>query len=158
MHTSSLKCRIAFGMARRGMNDECLRPGSDSFHRGSAYTRRFNMPPAADDVSTAHEHRYNKSPVYASEPIERHGLSKVQQFRYHATCKHPAATRAGEARGYLPHTILENFVRSVSSSIVFVKWISATAAANACERLGGRIFTYSSESLEYVKKRGGGGL
>ena len=40
VHTSSLKCRIAFGMARRGMNDECLRPRSDSFHRGSAYTRR----------------------------------------------------------------------------------------------------------------------
>ena len=30
LHTSSLKCRIALGMARTGMNDECLRPGRDS--------------------------------------------------------------------------------------------------------------------------------
>ena len=71
------------------------------------------MPPAADGVSTAHDNRYNKSPVYASEPIQRHGVSKVQQFRHPAAWKHPAATRAGEARGYLPHTILENFVRSL---------------------------------------------
>ena len=72
------------------------------------------MPPAADDASTAHEQRYNKSPVYASEPMERHGLSKVEQFRYHATCKHSAAVRAGEARGALPHTNLENSVQSLA--------------------------------------------